>query len=194
MEKIQREGTWKLPLLHNWQHIFFLKRNSSNMIILLLFSCDQDFHRHFSCKGWTNTKVGAFWTTWILCAQQLKIWWCSILTKISHTAASDIQLFSNQLQLVDWQQYELYPAVLQTLVNATQCQECILVLGHGAPATRVSKLTTEELEIWLCSILLSFQLKIIGLLENQDQESPHKSLLFHGLIGNKIGTASTSFL
>lgn len=40
----------------------------------------------------------------------------------------------------------------------------------------------------------SFQLKIIGLLENWVRESARKSLLFHTPIGNAIGTASTSFL
>lgn len=55
----------------------------------------------------------------------------------------------------------------------------------------------QTLRIWKsgsAASFLSFQLKIIGLLENRVQESAHKSLLFHILIGNEIGAASTSFL
>lgn len=63
---------------------------------------------------------------------------------------------------------------------------------YAASTTRVSNL----LRRWKLGFAASFpssQLKIIGLLGNRVQESAPKSLLFHALIGNEIGTTSTSF-
>lgn len=115
-----------------------------------------------------------------------------------YPAFQQLQRSNQSPEFADWQHYELYLAVLQALgqwCSTPEVHSCVrLCWGMLRCIFYQGIQTPRSWKLGFTASCLSFQLQIIGLLENRVQESAHKSLLFHMLIGNEIGTASTSFL
>lgn len=154
MEKY-RGTAWQPPLHHYLQNTF-LKRNTTTVTIIPMFSCDQSIHTHPQSMN-KHQIWGFFWTTWALCP--------TINRKTLHPHKNVVSHFN--LRPSFWAAEALIPTLLAAVKALPSCfthtgqhcttQKCIPVYTCAGcallhPLPRHPNL--EELETGLCSSLL----------------------------------------